>query len=247
VRRVWRQRQREAIAAPRCQVARPIKSMGLAGVVRGKTVNTTHGDKSTPCSLDRVYRQFRAPAPNVLWVGLRLHLCRNLARLRLRRLCHRHCCPAHRWLEHLALSARGLRTRRARAGAVPRRWSSPPSNGSTGSTIIAYSNRSATSHPPRQGRATMPKPTSVPWRRDANQTASGRPGAIQRAATPPPCRLRQRLQLRQATQDIQRPHAIRMHLPALADRTATVSRTSAPSKPGIKHLRPAIASLLTVW
>jgi putative transposase len=42
VRKVWRQFQREAIAAPRCQIARLMKRMGLAGVVRGKTVKTTH-------------------------------------------------------------------------------------------------------------------------------------------------------------------------------------------------------------
>ena len=69
VRKVWRQLQREAIAAPRCQVARLMKQMGLAGAVRGKTVKTTHSDKSTPCPLDRVNRQFRAPAPNALWLS----------------------------------------------------------------------------------------------------------------------------------------------------------------------------------
>ncbi len=42
VRKVWRQLQREAIAAPRCQVARLMKRMGLAGTVRGRTVKTTH-------------------------------------------------------------------------------------------------------------------------------------------------------------------------------------------------------------
>ncbi len=69
VRKVWRQLQREAIAAPRCQVARLMKHMGLAGAVRGKTVKTTHSDKSTPSPLDRVNRQFRAPAPNALWLA----------------------------------------------------------------------------------------------------------------------------------------------------------------------------------
>ena len=69
VRKVWRQLQREAIAAPRCQVARLMKRMGLAGAVRGKTVKTTHSDKSTRCPLDRVNRQFRAWAPNALWLS----------------------------------------------------------------------------------------------------------------------------------------------------------------------------------
>jgi putative transposase len=69
VRKIWRHLQREAIVAPRCQVARLMKRMGLTGAVRGKTVKTTHSDTSAPCPLDRVNRQFRAPAPNVLWVS----------------------------------------------------------------------------------------------------------------------------------------------------------------------------------
>jgi putative transposase len=69
VRKVWRQLRREAIAAPRCQVARLMKRMGLAGAVRGRTMKTTHSDRSVPCPLDRVNRQFQAPAPNVLWVS----------------------------------------------------------------------------------------------------------------------------------------------------------------------------------
>jgi|SRR5271166_7108856 len=67
VRKVWRQLQREAIAAPRCQVARLMKQMGLAGAVRGKTVKTTQSDRSAPCPLDRVNRQFRPPAPNAVF------------------------------------------------------------------------------------------------------------------------------------------------------------------------------------
>jgi transposase InsO family protein len=69
VRKVWRQLQREAITAPRYQVARLMKRVGLAGTVRGKTVKTTHSDKSAPWPLDRVKRQFRAPGPNVLWLS----------------------------------------------------------------------------------------------------------------------------------------------------------------------------------
>jgi putative transposase len=69
VRKIWRQLRREAIAAPRCQVARLMQQMGLAGAVRGKTVKTTHSDRSARCPLDRVNRQFQAPAPNVLWVS----------------------------------------------------------------------------------------------------------------------------------------------------------------------------------
>jgi hypothetical protein len=35
VRKIWRQLRREAITVPRCQVARLMKCMGLAGAVRG--------------------------------------------------------------------------------------------------------------------------------------------------------------------------------------------------------------------
>ena len=69
VRKVWHQLRREAINVPRCQVARLMKRMGLAGIVRGRTVKTTISNPAAPCPLDLVNRKFRAPAPNVLWVS----------------------------------------------------------------------------------------------------------------------------------------------------------------------------------
>ena len=69
VRKVWRQMQREGFDIARCTVARLMQSMGLQGVIRGKPVKTTIQDKAMPCPLDRVNRQFKAPAPNVLWVS----------------------------------------------------------------------------------------------------------------------------------------------------------------------------------
>jgi hypothetical protein len=66
-------------------------------------------------------------------------------------------------------------------GAVRKRSSSPPSNGSIGSTIVACSNRSEISRLLRPKRVTMPKPMSMLSRRDSNQRASGKPGAVQRA------------------------------------------------------------------
>src|SRR4051794_18899618 len=41
VRKVWRRLGREGVAVARCTVGRRIRAMGLAGVVRGKTVRTT--------------------------------------------------------------------------------------------------------------------------------------------------------------------------------------------------------------
>ena len=69
VRKVWRQLRREGVPVARCTVARLMRDMGLAGVIRGKSVRTTVSDKAAPCPLDRVNRQFRAPAPNMLWVS----------------------------------------------------------------------------------------------------------------------------------------------------------------------------------
>lgn len=69
VRKVWRQLRREGFDVARCTVARLMRAMGLAGVIRGRPVRTTVSDKAAPCPLDRVNRQFRAPAPNMLWVS----------------------------------------------------------------------------------------------------------------------------------------------------------------------------------
>lgn len=41
----------------------------LNGSVRGKPHRTTIPDKKAPCPLDKVNRQFRGPAPNMLWVS----------------------------------------------------------------------------------------------------------------------------------------------------------------------------------
>ena len=69
VRKVWHQLRREGVPVARCTVARLMRNMGLAGVIRGKPVRTTVSDKAALCPLDRVNRQFRAPAPNMLWVS----------------------------------------------------------------------------------------------------------------------------------------------------------------------------------
>ena len=69
VRKVWRQLLREGVGVARCTVARLMKRLGLAGVVRGKVIKTTRSDKTSPCPRDQVNRQFRAERPNLLWVS----------------------------------------------------------------------------------------------------------------------------------------------------------------------------------
>ena len=68
-REVWRQLGREGIAVARCTVERLMRSMGLRGVVRGRETRTTVSNPAASCPADLVNRQFRAPAPNVLWVS----------------------------------------------------------------------------------------------------------------------------------------------------------------------------------
>jgi hypothetical protein len=94
VRKVWRQLKREVFDVARCIVSRLMRDMGLQGVIRGKTVKTTISDKAAPCPLDHVNRVQGAKAERSL--ALRLHLCRDLDRLCLRRLRDRRLRPQDR-------------------------------------------------------------------------------------------------------------------------------------------------------
>ena len=68
--KVWTQLKREGTPVARCTVERLMRGLGIRGVVRGKTsVRTTTGDETASRPLDLVARQFRAPAPNRLWVA----------------------------------------------------------------------------------------------------------------------------------------------------------------------------------
>lgn len=69
VRKVWRQLRREGFDVARCTVARLMKAMGIQGVIRGKPQRTTIPDKKLPCPPDKVNRQFRVPAQNMIWVS----------------------------------------------------------------------------------------------------------------------------------------------------------------------------------
>lgn len=69
VRKAWHQLRREGFDVARCTVARLMTQIGLRGAVRGKVIKTTQSDTAAPCPQDKVNRQFRAPAPNMLWVS----------------------------------------------------------------------------------------------------------------------------------------------------------------------------------
>ncbi|GLS46878.1 hypothetical protein GCM10007884_48750 [Methylobacterium brachythecii] len=117
VRKVWQQLAREGIAVARCTVARLMRAMGLAGVVRGRRVRTTVPDPAAVCPLDRVNRQFKAECPNRLWVA-DFYLRRDLERLRLRGLRHRRLRAPDRRLAGVVLGPRRLRARCHGAGTA---------------------------------------------------------------------------------------------------------------------------------
>jgi len=67
-RKAWHQLRREGIAVAKCTVEHLMRSMGLAGIRRGKKTVTTVSDPKAPCPLDKVNREFRVSRPNTLWV-----------------------------------------------------------------------------------------------------------------------------------------------------------------------------------
>jgi putative transposase len=68
--KVWAQLTCEGITVARCTVERLMRELGLRGVIRGQSrVRTTVADTASARPLDLVARQFRAPAPNRLWVA----------------------------------------------------------------------------------------------------------------------------------------------------------------------------------
>lgn len=68
--KVWAQLNREGTQVARCTVERLMRQLGLRGATRGKTwtATTLTGDEATRPA-DLVDRDFRAPAPNRLWVA----------------------------------------------------------------------------------------------------------------------------------------------------------------------------------
>ena len=84
LRKIWWQLGHEGVDVARCTMARLMKSMGIQGMITGKPHRTTIPDKRAPSPLDKVNRQFRVPAPNMLWGGEghppdeRFHLCRDM-------------------------------------------------------------------------------------------------------------------------------------------------------------------------
>jgi putative transposase len=68
--KVWAELNREGIRVARCTVERLMREVGLSGVRRGRGFKvTTRSDDRQRRPDDLVDRQFKAPAPNRLWVA----------------------------------------------------------------------------------------------------------------------------------------------------------------------------------
>lgn len=67
-RKIWHQMRREGIKVAKCTVERLMRTMGLAGIRRGRKTITTVSNPKAPCPLDKVNRAFKVSRPNALWV-----------------------------------------------------------------------------------------------------------------------------------------------------------------------------------
>jgi putative transposase len=66
----WHLNHEEHVTVARCTVERLMRDLGLVGCRRGREwVRTTIGDDALDRPADLVEREFRAPAPNRLWVA----------------------------------------------------------------------------------------------------------------------------------------------------------------------------------
>jgi len=151
VRKVWRQLNRENIPVARCTVERLMADLGLQGVIRGKPIRTTVQDKAAHA---------------------RLITCTGSS-TRRRRTCADGLAPcpplAHR---QAFLPVETVDAVDAGRLTFPPQQDEQPSVAETSSLISEIA---------QSGAATTPCSTSQPWRRDSNETASGKPGAVQDA------------------------------------------------------------------
>ena len=100
VRKVWHQLRHDGERVTRCTVARLMRAAGLQGAAARPGAAAVRGRASEPA------------------VGRRLHLCRDVVRLRVRRVRDRRVLAPHRRLARTHDDADRLGARRARAGAA---------------------------------------------------------------------------------------------------------------------------------
>ena len=115
-RKVWKQLRREGVRVARCTVERLMRAMGLRGREPGPGVGHHHAARRRRRAAGRsrrppVYGDAAEPA-----LGRGLHVRRDLAGLRLRRVRDRRVRAPHRRLAGVVVAGDGLRARRPRAG-----------------------------------------------------------------------------------------------------------------------------------
>lgn len=167
VRKVWHQLRREGFKIARCTVARLMQEMDMQGAVRGKVKRTTVSDKSKPCPLDHVNRDFQPARPNVSWVSDFTYVA----------TWHGFACVA------FVIDAFARRIVGWRASGVHSTllgiFRPALTNGSTGSTTDASWNHSATSRRLRRKRNFSSSTIKPPWRLDRPKpTASEEAGTL---------------------------------------------------------------------
>ena len=116
VRKVWRQLKREGVEVARCTVARLMREWAC---MASSAASRSHHDQRQGRALPAGSRQPAVPGAGAQpALGVRLHLCLDLDRLRLCRLRHRRLCPADRRLAGQPDGPCGLRPRCAGAGSA---------------------------------------------------------------------------------------------------------------------------------
>lgn len=68
-RKVWHALLLEGLTVARCTIERLMKHLGIEGIRRGKVIKTTLAANEPLAVEDKVKRQFRAAAPNEVWVA----------------------------------------------------------------------------------------------------------------------------------------------------------------------------------
>ena len=121
-RKVWRQLRRDGYRVARCTVRRLMRAMGLQGAVRGRAwAITTQADRgAAPAPGSRRPPLHGHPVQSA--VGRGLYLCRDVARLCLRRVRHRCLRAADCRLARGGVPPHRLRAGRARTSPLRPLW-----------------------------------------------------------------------------------------------------------------------------
>lgn len=115
IRKVWRQLQREGSSVARCTIAQLMKSMGLVGVLRGKSENDSKPERS--CGRRQGKPSVRGSTPQPA-LGGRFYVREYMAGVRLGGVHHRRVLRRYRGLAGVIVDGNHVRTGCAGAGSL---------------------------------------------------------------------------------------------------------------------------------